>query len=73
MYESSGLMANVSTYQCPLCYAKQGFLDKVGDKRLRLEIITLCERWLTEGGNEENKKISFAVTNLVSGLQLRLE
>ena len=49
-------MACGSTYPCPLCVARKGLLDKVGDPRLWSEIIQYCERWLTEGGEEEDTR-----------------
>ena len=52
----SGLMACGSTYPCPLCVAKKNLLDKIGDPRLWSDIIQYCERWLTEGGEEEDTR-----------------
>ena len=42
-----------STYPCPLCYARKGLLRDVGDPRHWSEIISLCEQWMTEGGELE--------------------
>ena len=49
-------MANGSTYPCPLCTARKGLLTKVGDPRIWSEIIELCEKWLTEGNEEEDTR-----------------
>ena len=56
MFSLSGLMTCSSTYPCPLCRARKGILDQVGDPRTWAEIISFCEAWLNEGGEDPDRR-----------------
>ena len=59
MFSLSGLMACSSTFPCPLCLARQGILDQVGDPRTWAQIIAFCEAWLIEGGDDPDRRKEF--------------
>ena len=52
-------MACGTTYPCPFCVARKGSLDKLGDPRSWSDIITMCDRWMTEGGEDEDTRKDF--------------
>ena len=50
-------MACSSTFPCPLCRARSGLLDQVGDPRTWAEIISFCEAWLSDGEDPDRRKL----------------
>ena len=48
-----------STYPCPLCLARKGLLGQTGDARTWEEVITLCEQWRLETGEDPDERKNY--------------
>ena len=48
-----------STYPCPLCLARKGLLGQTGDERTWEEVITMCERWRLETGEDPAERKNY--------------